>query len=532
LILASNASNGTALGALVRVEDDSSEIYSVYNTPYTSTIDGTPYMLNGVSYLPVKLVNATAGVPSATAITTSGATFENKGHYVAPGFEYDSGSFRYSLKPDVSDSFPDIEWDEDSLPPSPTTAAVTGLTANTSYYLRSYLNAKATSNGSPLNALSAIRRFSTLPLITSATAQAAGLDPTDALIDADFYKNTDSPANNVPAKAVTIYWDETPLTDDLSGVSYAALTPGDDFNDSGFTAPYQINDLTPDSTYYLRIVLENQDGNKATKDLVYRAVSATTLTVSKIATGEYADRLKDFPFTVYFESGDSPLEVTGLSYTGGIVTTSAVAGAPDSSYLAGLPTETYVQGKVTFTLKHGQSIKIDGVPASADVRVAETSDGVTFGAAGYETSFRYFTDDDGEDSAIAKAGADTGLRAMDGDPKTVAFKNESNDVPPTGLPSAPDTSPLIIAAITALAVLLMTTRRIAVLARQRSAATLGRKETAETHKKPAETAGSKTATAAGYAKTQTTQDKKRTVHPCSTTDILKQTQITQGDAHR
>ena len=91
------------------------------------------------------------------------------------------------------------------------------------------------------------------------------------------------------------------------------------------------------------------------------------VTVSKVVTGHFANKSKEFTFTVYLtDAGDRPLTVD-LAYVGGIEPGMAAA-APLDGVL------TLDGGQGTFTLKHGQRITLLDVPADAKIRIVETAD--------------------------------------------------------------------------------------------------------------------------------------------------------------
>jgi hypothetical protein len=143
----------------------------------------------------------------------------------------------------------------------------------------------------------------------------------------------------------------------------------------------------------------------------------TTLTITKVVTGDYADISRDFSFNVYFQDSNGiPLAAgTQFNYVGEIVNGSGAA-APASGTLT-----LDGNGKAEITLKHGQGICIEDVKNDAKIRVEEID------ASGYNTSFN--------DSAEASstAGADTGVRDMTPDEREFDFINARVITPPTGI---------------------------------------------------------------------------------------------------
>jgi len=144
------------------------------------------------------------------------------------------------------------------------------------------------------------------------------------------------------------------------------------------------------------------------------------LTVAKQVTGASGDYSKSFGFSVFLYAdidGLSALANQDYSYT--------ITGRGISSPLTG-KLNTDGNGKVTFALKHGQSIKITGLPLASYVRIVEET------SSGYDTTFVDSADgqtEAGEDTLLP-VGA--GLREnLAG--RTYTFYNERMAVPPAGL---------------------------------------------------------------------------------------------------
>lgn len=102
---------------------------------------------------------------------------------------------------------------------------------------------------------------------------------------------------------------------------------------------------------------------------IYLAYEMRNVTVSQKVIGDYADKTRDFLFTIYFlDGGGVPLaEGTQLQYTGGILSGSEAEAPADGTLMLN------EAGKATFMLKHGQQITIMAVPQGS-VRVTEAGD--------------------------------------------------------------------------------------------------------------------------------------------------------------
>ncbi|MEA5003886.1 MAG: InlB B-repeat-containing protein [Christensenella sp.] len=150
---------------------------------------------------------------------------------------------------------------------------------------------------------------------------------------------------------------------------------------------------------------------------LYAMYKRTThdMTLSNMVSGSYADRTKDFGFTVYLanESG-TPLTGT-FAYTGGTISGSG-ANAP-----AGGTITLGSSGEAVLRLKHGQTVNIKDVPFGYKVRIVQTA------ATGYTASFR-----DNEDAGPTAA-ADTGVRTMSAANRQFDFTSTRSGVVPTGV---------------------------------------------------------------------------------------------------
>jgi hypothetical protein len=110
-----------------------------------------------------------------------------------------------------------------------------------------------------------------------------------------------------------------------------------------------------------------------------------SVTVSKTVTGEFASRNESFKFTVFFIYADGTLPEAGETFAceGGVLPGISAA-APEGGVIT-----LYADGEATFSLKHGQTLTITGIPADALIRVTETPNGL------YKASYK-----DGETADI------------------------------------------------------------------------------------------------------------------------------------
>ena len=142
--------------------------------------------------------------------------------------------------------------------------------------------------------------------------------------------------------------------------------------------------------------------------------NTTTLTVSKEVTGDLANRMFEFDFTVILQdstgnpqSTDEPLPYT-ITDSNGIVLTTGVLTLDN-------------EGRAMFSLSHGQRIQITEVPLESSVQIVETLD---------DHYQAWFTDSESVESK--EKGGDTGLRPMTED-RSFHFENVRFEVPATGI---------------------------------------------------------------------------------------------------
>ncbi len=239
---------------------------------------------------------------------------------------------------------------------------------------------------------------------------------------------------NVPVVVPVYYVDESgnPIGDKLP-VGYVAET------DSEFTFPH--GEIPTISDYVYVGWRQGANGTllKTTPTLsvvtssspIYLVYARINVTVSSVVNGDYADKTRDFTFTIKFEDASgSPL--TGeLAYTGGILPGSGAL-APGNNSLNLNPS-----GEANFTLRHGQVITIAGVPANGKVWIMES-------VIGYTTTWQ-----DGTASSVP--GNSTDELAMSGTDRTIAFTNTyyDDDVVPAGI-RTDDTGALLLAGVSIL----------------------------------------------------------------------------------
>lgn len=89
-------------------------------------------------------------------------------------------------------------------------------------------------------------------------------------------------------------------------------------------------------------------GTSATASFTNTYTKLVAIDVSKVVTGSLGDRTKDFPFTV-------SVTVNGASYSGYTLTKNEVP----------------LKDNASFTLRHGETVVVTGVPKGATVRVSE-----------------------------------------------------------------------------------------------------------------------------------------------------------------
>ncbi|MCL2060153.1 MAG: hypothetical protein FWH01_14060 [Oscillospiraceae bacterium] len=178
------------------------------------------------------------------------------------------------------------------------------------------------------------------------------------------------------------------------------------------SAPGYVGDYTASSP-------ENVIINKvSTIYLIYDVRRSTVdVTVSKLVSGNYANKTRQFAFTVHFTDSTGAGLGQGLEfqYTGSIIPGEAHVAPPGGTL------RLDERGGAGFTLAHGQSITIAGVPVDAYIRIDEAPD------SNYETSF---TDTKG---APGKNTVTTGPRLVGEEDREFRFTNERIIIIPTGI---------------------------------------------------------------------------------------------------
>ena len=158
----------------------------------------------------------------------------------------------------------------------------------------------------------------------------------------------------------------------------------------------------------------------------------TTLTISKEVTGDFANKVMDFEFTIFFkDSTDAPLgEYTTFNYTGDILPGSGAV--PPAKGVLTLDNT----GSATFKLKHGQTIQIEEVPIGFSVQIIETID------VNYITSYVI----EHSEVEVIVLGNDTGSQLIESNPVFRCI-NERDYVPATGLATGHSGAMLLLLAL-------------------------------------------------------------------------------------
>ena len=139
----------------------------------------------------------------------------------------------------------------------------------------------------------------------------------------------------------------------------------------------------------------------------------TDVTIGNKIAGKMANMLKAFEFTIYMLDGEKkPMTGKEIAYE------SAVIKGQEDVPLANGALRLNAEGKAIFTLKHGQTIKLLGVPTDAWIRITTEDD------KDYWTTFI--------DSEIAEdeTGKDTGARLVGEPERAFDFLNTKEVIPP------------------------------------------------------------------------------------------------------
>ena len=268
-----------------------------------------------------------------------------------------------------------------------------------------------------------------------------------------------------------------------TGEAYAKKQVTVDFSSVDFTAPgiyrYTITENDPtsqsgveiegNSTRTLDVYVEYiddsatnlavthyvlQDGtdnpNSATKSKGFTNTYTTyDLTLEKNVTGNQGDREKYFEFTVVISNA-----VEGTKYSVDVTTDADANPTVDGDEKTN--SDTLIVGEnrtvtATYYLKHGQSIKIQGLTEDTEYTISETS----YSADGYTTTYKI---DNGTE--VASNATPSENNAMGTAKHTVTFINSKSGTVPTGI--LLETAPYLIlgaVVVVGLVVLFATRRR-------------------------------------------------------------------------
>lgn len=197
-----------------------------------------------------------------------------------------------------------------------------------------------------------------------------------------------------PITGATITYGMQP---NLSDGTTITLNKGTDFTDTGFS--YDLTGLTSGQTYYVKTTVTNATGT--TTSTIKSFETYVQFTVSNTVTGSYADKTKDFTFTLTMtDNADVPLSGASVTHAGGTLTLDG-------------------NGQATFTLKHGESITFTDILGTNKICIEETQ------AAGYTASHVL-------DSGGVQTGDSTGFIDVNSLDHTAAFTNERGNIVPTG----------------------------------------------------------------------------------------------------
>ena len=124
--------------------------------------------------------------------------------------------------------------------------------------------------------------------------------------------------------------------------------------------------------------------------LIFAPIQLVGVPVGKVVTGRFINKLQAFSFTVTLVDASGAALTGTVPYTGGVIPGMGTT-APANGTL------TLVSGSAAFSLMHGQTITLTGLPANAQIRVVETlnnsyntsfTDAAGAGASGNDTGYR------------------------------------------------------------------------------------------------------------------------------------------------
>lgn len=176
------------------------------------------------------------------------------------------------------------------------------------------------------------------------------------------------------------------------------------------------NKLVAEVKYFLK---GDNDERIELKEMTFTNTGAYDLTVAKQVTGEMGDRDKQFTFQIQLKKSDGSVLTGEYDFTGGTVAEITGAVAPNNGSLT-----LNEKGEATFTLSHGQTITIHGLPVGTTYTITEPGareDGYSVTPSGSPTSagVEVFID-----------GSCTGTLNQ---PTTVTYTNEKATAVPTGI---------------------------------------------------------------------------------------------------
>lgn len=216
-------------------------------------------------------------------------------------------------------------------------------------------------------------------------------------------------------------------------------------------AKFEVTETSADG-YTTSYVINNEDepvsGNKATIGSVpvegatiafTNTRNTVDVTIEKQVTGNMGDRSKGFEFVLSGEDADGNTLKFSVSQSGGFTV------APNGN------------AKIEFTLKHGQSVALTGLPINAVLNIREEN------ADGYNMSVLYPSGEDGvrnEDIAATADGViipEVPITVLDGG--TITVTNNKEATPDTGIVT--DSLPyiVILACVVAIGAVVIVRRR-------------------------------------------------------------------------
>ena len=171
------------------------------------------------------------------------------------------------------------------------------------------------------------------------------------------------------------------------------------------------NKLVADVEYFLK---GDNDERTELEKMTFTNTGAYDLTVAKQVTGEMGDRDKLFTFQIQLKESDGSILAGEYDYTGGVMEGMAGITAPEPGTLR------LEDGAADFTLSHGQTITIHGLPVGTTYTITELdaqADGYTVTASG-------------EDAKMTRDASCSGTLNQE---TTVTFTNEKGTAVPTGI---------------------------------------------------------------------------------------------------